>query len=558
MIDLTNTTRHRVAAALCKLAWVAVLLVSFGARAQDAAPPPAQLVPSFAELEAAGATIGEIRILIRNIFDTEDPEEDKLLFRWANALHVQTRVGVIERALLFQRGQKLSARLIDETERVLLRSRYLYDVRIRAVSYRDGVVDIEVQTRDTWTLDLAFSLGRAGGANSSSIKLVDYNLLGHGVTLSYGRSNNVDRSSNEFQFSTERALGGSTSLNYSHAVNSDGKRDAAAIAHPFYALDTPWAAGVTASRDARIDPIYNAGIVVSEYRHWQNLAEVFGGVSQGRVDGWVQRYSIGLSYQNDAYAVEPGRVAPPTLPQDEKLVGPFLRVEVIEDRFEKVRNRNQIGRAEFFALGFASTMQLGRAMTSLGSSRDAWLYSGSVSRGFEPVPQHTLLASAGISGQYSSAGVRRQRFGVQTQYYLPQSPRWLFYAAASGDVLTKPDVGDDLLLGGDNGLRGYPLRYQSGTRRALLTVEERAYTDLYFFQLFRVGGAVFFDTGRAWGGAYQNTADPGWLRDAGLGLRLFNTRAAFSNVVHIDIAFPINAAADVKNYQFLVKAKGSF
>lgn len=61
-----------------------------------AAPPP-----SFADLEAAGARIGEIRMLTRDIFDTDDPREDRLLYRWANALHVKTRPGVIERALLF-------------------------------------------------------------------------------------------------------------------------------------------------------------------------------------------------------------------------------------------------------------------------------------------------------------------------------------------------------------------------------------------------------------------------------------------------------------------------
>ena len=44
-----------------------------------------------------------------------------------------------------------------------------------------------------------------------------------------------------------------------------------------------------------------------------------------------------------------------------------------------------------------------------------------------------------------------------------------------------------MLLGGDNGLRGYPLRYQAGTSRALLTLEERYYTGWYPFHLFYVG-----------------------------------------------------------------------
>ena len=535
-------------------------LVSCAAWAQ--APP--QPLPSFAELEAAGALIGKIRVFTRDIFDTDDPNEDKLLFRWANALHIQTRPGVIQNALLFKRGEPVSVRLLDETERVLRSNRYLYDVQFRAAAYHDGVVDIDVITRDTWTLDLGASAGRSGGANSSGIHLKEYNLLGTGVSLSVGRSNNVDRSGNEFQFSQERAFGTWTSLSYSHASNSDGRRDAAAVVQPFYALDSRWAGGVTASKDDRIDALYNAGNVVSQYRHRLSQGEAFGGASQGLVEGWVQRYAVGVSYQDDAYALEAGRVAPARLPADEKRVAPFVRYTLIEDRTERELNRNLIGRPEFFALGFASTVQLGWAATGLGSSRDALMYAASASRGFEPAPEHTLIAAAAINGQVWGGQVQRQRVGAQAQYYLPQDKRWLFYAAASADALTRPDPADTLLLGGDNGLRGYPLRYQSGTRRALFTVEERFYTDVYLWRLFRIGGAAFVDAGRAWGGdssntnTSANTLNPGWLANAGFGLRIVSARAAFSNVLHVDLAFPLNATADVKKLQLLVKTKTSF
>jgi outer membrane protein assembly factor BamA len=522
------------------------------------AQPVVQPLPSFAELEAAGARIGVVRILNRDIFDTDDPKEDYRVFRAVNALHIQTREGVIERALLFKSGEPLVARLIEESERVLRTTRYLYDVNLRVAAWHDGVADIDVETRDTWTLDPGISISRSGGANSTGINLREYNLLGTGIAVSVGRSSNVDRSGNEFQISNDRAFGTWTSLNYSRASNSDGQRQAVSVARPFYALDTPWALGVSASDDDRIESIYNAGTVVNQYRHRQRLGEVYGGLSQGRVDGWVQRWSVGVSQQDNAYALEPGMVAPALLPPDERLVAPFVRYELIEDRFEKLQNRNQIGRSEFFALGLNSTVQIGRALTGLGSTRDAWLYSGTVSKGFEPAPEHTLLVSAAITGQYSGGEVRRQRLGGQAQYFLPQDKRWLFYAAASGDMLTNPDPADALLLGGDNGLRGYPLRYQSGTRRALFTLEERAYSDLYVWRLFRVGGAAFFDAGRAWGGTNVNTVQPGWLASAGVGLRIFSVRAAFSNVLHLDLAFPLDPDTNVKRVQFLVKTKASF
>src|SRR6185436_14407687 len=80
----------------------------------------AQPLPSFAELQAAGAVIGEIRVEPENIFDLKDPKEDNILFRAANLIHIKTRPSVIKRSLLFHSGEPVSVRLIEETERLLL------------------------------------------------------------------------------------------------------------------------------------------------------------------------------------------------------------------------------------------------------------------------------------------------------------------------------------------------------------------------------------------------------------------------------------------------------
>lgn len=114
------------------------------------------------------------------------------------------------------------------------------------------------------------------------------------------------------------------------------------------------------------------------------------------------------------------------------------------------------------------------------------------------------------------------------------------------------------MLGGEEGLRGYPLRYQSGTRRALFSVEERYFSDLFVWRLFRVGAAAFVDVGRAWGGGSVNARNPGWLSNVGFGLRIANSRSAFNNVLHVDLAFPLNATPDIKRVQVLIKTKVSF
>jgi hemolysin activation/secretion protein len=114
------------------------------------------------------------------------------------------------------------------------------------------------------------------------------------------------------------------------------------------------------------------------------------------------------------------------------------------------------------------------------------------------------------------------------------------------------------LLGGDNGLRGYPLRYQAGKTNALLTLEQRFYSNWQPLKLVNVGAAVFFDTGRAWGQDEYAAAPKGWLSDVGIGLRLGSARSGLGNVLHIDLAMPLNRSNDIDSLQLLIETKKSF
>jgi outer membrane translocation and assembly module TamA len=92
----------------------------------------------------------------------------------------------------------------------------------------------------------------------------------------------------------------------------------------------------------------------------------------------------------------------------------------------------------------------------------------------------------------------------------------------------------------------------------LLTVEQRYFTDYYPARLFRVGGAMFFDIGKVWGDNAFGTSSRGVLKDVGFGLRLGNSRSGLGNIIHVDVAFPLDRDASIKNVQFLVETKRSF
>ena len=131
----------------------------------------AQPLPTFAELEGEGAIIGDIRVDTRNIFDLNDPSESHFFYRAANALHIKTQPWFIRSYLLFRTGDYVQARLIEETERLIRQNSTVYDVEIRPLRYDNGVVDIEVLTRDTWTLQPGIRVRRAGGKNTGAFNI---------------------------------------------------------------------------------------------------------------------------------------------------------------------------------------------------------------------------------------------------------------------------------------------------------------------------------------------------------------------------------------------------
>ena len=525
---------------------------------KDAPPQATKKLPSFAELEAAGAVVGEIRVVTNNIFDLENERENNVLYRAANAVHIQTRPGLVRGKLLFKSGDRVSVHAIDETERLLRSYRIFYDVSIVPVAVHDGVVDIEVRTRDTWTLQPGFSASRSGGANRTNVGITETNAFGTGVLLGVNRFADADRTGVVYQVSDPHAFDGWTTISYAYSQLSDGLNRTASVTRPFYALDTRWAAGITASTDTRLNKLFENGVTTAEFRHRSETADAFGGLSEGRVGGWVHRYSIGLSYQNDAYSEEAGLPPPPQLPSDQKLIAPYLRYEVVQDAYERFKNLDLIERPEYFVVGLQSSVQLGRSSTALGSTQQVWLYNFSVSDGYRLPSGGLLLSSVSTLGQTGYGPLDKQTTSSSVRFYSHPDSRTLVFFSLAGDILKDATASTQLTLGGDTGLRGYPRNYQTGDSRTVFNAEYRVYTDWYPIRLFRVGGAVFYDLGRAGGGPNSNTEHTGWLSDVGVGLRILNARTAFGNVLHIDLAFPLTYDPNIKRVQWLVQTQTTF
>lgn len=527
----------------------------------DLAPTRDSDLPSDTDLLSHGVRIGNVRIVSRDLFDAGAEDEGTVLGRLANRLHIATRTATIEDQLLFRSGDRYQPGLLAESARILRDTRYLRDASIRPVAVHDGAVDVEVTTQDVWTLAPSISFGRSGGANSAGFEIEDLNLLGTGAQLGLGMKSNVDRESKFIRYH-DRQLGSSWwDLSASFADNSDGRSTQFALDHPFYALDTRRAGGISLRDDSRVDSRYDLGEIVDRFATREKFATIYLGGSRGLVDGWARRLSVGVTLDEHTFEALPGADATRLLPSDRTLVYPWVGAEWVQDAFRTDRNRDQIEKTEDYSLGWRASARLGFASSNFGSDRTAALLSAHVSKGLQLDDRQTLQFALDGDGRLEQGSIAGGLFGVATRYYFRQSPRRLLFLNLSADAGTHLDDDQKLLLGGDNGLRGYPLRYQAGQGRWLFTAEQRLFTHWYPLQLFNVGAAVFYDMGATWGRDPLGTPSRGVLRDVGFGLRLGNSRSALGNVLHIDVAFPLDAqdGGDQKGgVQFLVQTRKSF
>jgi hypothetical protein len=540
---------------------------SEGARPPVLAPgPEAPAIPP-------GSVIGEVRVAAKDIFDAGDPGEDRKLFRFANRLHRTTRTGVIERQLLFKPGDVFSPELIAESARLLRTNDYLYDVDIHPVLREDGKVDVEVTTRDVWTLQGGASFGRAGGRNSTSFSVDDSNFLGTGKEIELDRIGTIDRTSNLVRYTDPSLLGSRVRLLASYADNTDGGRQRLEVERPFYSLDTRWAAGVRTFRDDRLESLYTLGKAETFFRHRTDFVEAYGGFSPGLTDGVTHRWEAGFTYSRDDFSRTTNLPASLgfgkalklfPLPPDRVLAYPWVRFESVQSQYVVEKDLDRIQRSEDLNLGRQYSLLLGLSSPTFGGDGTRWVAQTAIADGWRPTPGQIVLFQLGASTRWSQRDAENLVAGGRVRYYLRDLGSQVFYASLGADLAHRLDGEDQLLLGGDSGLRGYPLRYQAGDRRFLLTLEQRFYSDRELFHLAHLGAAVFFDAGQAW---FVDTLtqrdralrqDRQVLKDIGLGLRIASSRSSRGAVLHLDVAFPLDGKSSIQRVQWLVSTGDTF
>src|SRR5262249_16696961 len=119
-------------------------------------------------------------------------------------------------------GDRFSQQVIAETERNLRKLSYLFDASIRVVSLDGQYVNVQVETRDVWTLNPGMSFDRKGGANTWEYEIQEENLLGYGKNITFTRAKDVERSSTLIRWKDPNIWGSRWRNELAYSSNDDG------------------------------------------------------------------------------------------------------------------------------------------------------------------------------------------------------------------------------------------------------------------------------------------------------------------------------------------------
>ena len=540
-------------------------------------PIPASRIP-------ANVIIGEVDVRVLDVFEPSTDGDDPLVHRVANRLHVNTRPRVIERELLFESGDAYDSRALAESERRLRQHNAIYDACIVPVRVRGGVVDVAVITRDVWTLSAGAGISRSGEANTIRFGVEDVNFLGSGRLLDLQYTDDPDRTEQRFRFQDPALLGTRAELALMIADRSDGYRNTLDVARPFFSFDTRWSAGGRLVSHLGEVKLYSRGEVSDRFDMDQRFLEVRGGISHGWNGSGAHRLLAGFTWDEREFSaptlvvpiepvprgMPPHRPPPldvfdpvpslPGPPAPRTVSYPWIGYQWVEDGFVERRNLDLLARTEDWNFGTELNVRAGWSSPSWGADESQAIAAVDWSRGIAtPRGRHIVLFDAGAAGRFDGDEAENVLAGARVRHFFSNFGRHQLVSSVQFDAARNLDPENQLLLGGDNGLRGYPMRFRDGDRRALFSIEQRFYSNVEVLKLFHLGAAAFVDVGRAWySDVVANEADE-VLRDIGIGLRLGSSRSAKGTMVHLDVAFPIDGdRSERRGVQWLVRTRDTF
>lgn len=499
--------------------------------------------------------------------------EEAAFLQWANVFHVESKEHVVARELVVGPGDRWNADDIDESARRLRDPLFSSLAVVVAVVPPDAPlggdeVDVLVVTRDVWSLRTNYN-GEWQKDHFSflTVSLSENNLFGRRKLLAMVFR--MDQSAFTLgplyidknlagQHVDLRLRGGPIWNRASRDI--EGSESYVTLARPLWSLGTRWGAFLDWSHRDAIDRTFSDdGVALwddpdtdaEEAVPWQYRQRQWSIGASGvySINTCARRYKhnwkagYSLASQRSRVLDEPG--APPeqvaqfedkVLPRSERTGTVWAGYEIYTPRYRDYQDVDSFDLAESLRLGPRGQVVLGLARPELGSEKS-----------FGTVSLEGSWAIAFGDDGYASTGASfsaRLEGGRLIDRGVAQSLRVVTPSVSIGRAVIEARVagffreeGNRLLaVGGNAGLRGYPVNAFVGERSAVVQTELRS-RSVRLLLGTRWGAVLFHDLAAA----ADQIGELQPYQDVGVGVRGLVPQTS-PEIFRFDLAFPLDGA----------------
>lgn len=513
-----------------------------------------------------------------------------------NYLHPTTRESVIFGELLFEEGDPYNQELVDESARIIREMRIMHDCQIFPLRRpEENKVDIIIETRDQWTLNIDLKPTIDGNKFHLQIHATERNIAGFNKEAAVWYHLDNFLHSVFLWYIDQRILGSDFSLDINTQFGfqlEDGSFDGYEVNFnfglPLRSIYDQWSFYIMGKAADRTDYLFNyseneisrftiqpRGVtgkweewalpITTEFQQRYFLEDYQGGFTLEKIFGVEYRFILGGGYmyryqEADYYNnIEDGDYGY----SREELVDYFKSIFFHIYNYPELELYTGFEIKDFLTIeGFNSfnrTEDIPMGVRIIGGIRMSHKYLGALEdhRHYEPFAEfyyglngmpHILLfinaiASTQITHNKETLDYEflESQFDAYIKFFWMSAPFGYLSFQMKGGFVNKTAAGLPLRLGSDTLLRGYQPNTFEGNRMMVFNLEYR--TDPYlFFDALDAGAVVFYDVGNAWDGTKVPIQEVKFYHSIGFGLR---TVLVFlnPNVLRLDFGFgltPLN------------------
>jgi hypothetical protein len=301
--------------------------------------------------------------------------------------------------------------------------------------------------------------------------------VGYGTELQVLSESDEDRDSDAVIFRDSNWLGDFKALRLEFADNSDGHLYQASLKRPFVQLDSRYAWETKISSQELENPVYEDGDKVAKVGEKDDSINLAYGWSAGLVDNSVSRYSLGWFAQQLRYSsVDDSGIE---LPESVDKYYPYFEYEFLKVKYVEKINFLVMGVTEDIKLGTSMLYRIGWKDEAYDATEEGYILGFEYNYGSFISANTMALLELKIDQESNQTIDDTGLLEIEGRLYSYRGENNSYLFRTRFEAAQNPESFERIEVGGDFGLKGYPVRYQNGDRALTLSAEKRVYFNVY-------------------------------------------------------------------------------